>query len=193
MYLGLRYSSFTALGSRSIYSYNTDQPKDNSSISDSTAYGKNQAIKTYQGPEYRVSVRYSLPAQSSIKVSYNRTRQYIHMLSNTVSVSPTTTWKLSDSNVMPQVGDQVSLGFYKDLAGSTLEASVEVYYKWLDNVIDYKIGSELILNKHIEQDILQGKGKAYGAEFLLRKRNGKLNGWIAYTYSRTFLQMGQQV
>ncbi len=189
VYLGLRYSTFTALGTRNVYSYAPNAPKDNTSVTDSVAYGKNQAIKTNQGPEYRISARYNLPGQSSVKVSYNRTRQYIHMLSNTVSVSPTTTWKLSDSNVMPQLADQISLGFYKDLANRTLEASFEVYYKWLDNVIDYKTGSELILNKHIEQDILQGKGKAYGAEFLLRKRNGKLNGWVSYTYSRTFLQM----
>jgi hypothetical protein len=186
---GLRLSSFTAFGSRNIYSYEAGQPKDNSTISDSVAYKQNQPIKRFTGPEYRLSVRYSLPAQSSLKLSYNRTRQYVHMLSNTISVSPTTTWKLSDPNVLPQYADQVSAGFYKNLFNGSIEASAEVYYKWLNNVIDYKIGSDLILNNHIEQDILQGRGKAYGAEFLLRKRNGKLNGWLSYTYSRTFLQM----
>jgi CarboxypepD_reg-like domain/TonB-dependent Receptor Plug Domain len=192
VYLGLRFSSFTALGARNIYSYEAGRPKDNSTITDSTAYGNNQSVMTYQGPEYRFSARYSLPSQSSIKISYNRTRQYIHMLSNTVSVSPTTTWKLSDPNLLPQLGDQISLGYYKDFSNSSIEASAEVYYKWLDNVVDYKIGSELILNKHIEQDVLQGKGKAYGIEFLVRKKRGKLNGWLSYSYSRTFLQMDGQ-
>lgn len=187
--LGLRFSSFTSLGPRTIYSYAPGEPKDNSSIIDSTTYHQNQPIKTYYGPEYRLSSRYSLPGQASVKVSYNRTRQYLQMLSNTVSVSPTTTWKLSDPNILPQLADQISAGYYKNLANSSIEASVEVYYKWLNNVIDYKTGSDLILNSHIERDIIQGKGKAYGAEFLLRKRNGKLNGWISYTYSRTFLKM----
>lgn len=189
IYAGLRFSSFTSFGPRNIYAYAAGQPKDNSTVIDSAAYNRNQPIKTFQGPEYRFSARYSLPGQSSIKVSYNRTRQYVHMLTNTVSVSPTTTWKLSDPNVLPQLADQISGGFYKKKFNNIIEASVEVYYKWLNNVIDYKIGSELILNKRIEQDILQGKGRAYGAEFLLRKRNGKLNGWIGYTYSRTFLRM----
>jgi hypothetical protein len=127
--------------------------------------------------------------QSAIKVSYNRTRQYIHMLSNTVSVSPTNTWKLSDPGVSPQVSDQLSFGFYKDLRKRTVEVSVEMYYKWLDNIIDYKTGAELTLNDNIEKDILQGKGKAYGIELLLRKKAGKFNGWLGYTYSRTFLQL----
>ncbi|MEO7989781.1 MAG: TonB-dependent receptor, partial [Chryseolinea sp.] len=192
LYLGLRYSSFTALGARNIYSYSPDLPKDNSSVTDSTAYGHNESVHTYRGPEYRFSARYALAGLASVKISYNRTRQYIHMLSNTVSVSPTTTWKLSDTNVAPQLADQISLGFYKDIPNNSIETSVEIYYKWLDNVIDYKIGSELIMNKHIEQDILQGKGKAYGIEFLVRKKTGKLNGWVSYTYSRTFLKMNSQ-
>ncbi len=192
VYLGLRYSMFAALGPRTIYHYDPNSPKDNASVIDSTYYGNNAVIKTFQGPEYRLSARYSLPGQASLKASYNRTRQYIHMLSNTVSVSPTTTWKLSDPNVAPQMADQISVGYYKDILGSSIETSVEVYYKWMHNVVDYKIGSELILNKHIERDILQGQGKAYGVEFLVRKTKGKLNGWMSYTYSRTFLQMMSQ-
>ena len=168
---GIRYSLFTALGPRTIYSYDNQAPKDNFTVLDTTRYTNNQPINTYHGPELRISSRYSLTRQSSVKISYNRTRQYIHMLSNTVSVSPTSTWKLSDPNVLPQLADQVSIGLYKDLEvhGSRLETSVEAYYKWMQNVIDYKTGSELTLNKNIERDILQGKGKAYGAEFLIRK------------------------
>jgi CarboxypepD_reg-like domain/TonB-dependent Receptor Plug Domain len=189
--LGLRYSLFTALGPRTIYSYNNQGPKDNFTISDTTTYSNNQQINTYHGPELRISTRYSLMRQSSVKISYNRTRQYIHMLSNTVAVSPTSTWKLSDPNVLPQLADQLSAGLYRDLEirGSRFETSIEAYYKWMQNVIDYKTGSQLTLNKNIEQDILQGKAKAYGAEFLIKKPKGKLNGWISYTYSRTLLQL----
>ncbi|HCW07288.1 MAG TPA: TonB-dependent receptor, partial [Cytophagales bacterium] len=187
--LGLRFSSFTALGPRSIYEYAAGQPKDNLSLIDSITAGNGKPIKTFYGPEYRLSARYSLSEKASVKISYNRTRQYIHMLSNTISVSPTTTWKLSDPNVLPQYADQLAAGYYKNLFNNTVEASVEAYYKEMHNVLDYKVGSELILNKHIEQDILQGQGRAYGIEFLLRKRSGKLNGWISYTYSRTYLQM----
>ncbi len=190
--LGLRFSSFTALGQRTILSYNTTLPREGASVIDSTYYGKNEAVLNYSGPEYRLSSRYTLPWQSSIKLSYNRTRQYIHMLSNTVSVAPLTTWKLSDPNIKPQVGDQVSLGFYKDIQTKNIEMSAEAYYKWFNNVVDYKIGSELILNKHIEQDVLQGNGKAYGIELFLRKKSGRLNGWISYSYSRTFLRMNSE-
>jgi hypothetical protein len=189
VYLGLRFSSFTTLGPGTYYSYSQGQPRDNITIIDSLDYKKNQFVKTYSGPEYRLSLKYSLSSKSSLKLSYNRTRQYLHMLSNTIAVSPTTTWKLSDPNVLPQLGDQVSIGFYKNLFNNTIEASAEFYYKSMDNVLDYKIGSDLILNSRVEQDILQGQGKAHGAEFLLRKRNGRLNGWLSYTYSRTFLKM----
>ena len=115
------------------------------------------------------------------------------MLSNTVSVSPTTTWKLSDPNVLPQLGDQISIGYYKDLSLQNIEVSTEFYYKKLNNVLDYKTGSDLILNQHIEQDVIQGKGLAYGAEFLVKKKSGRLNGWVSYTYSRTFLKMDSPI
>lgn len=189
LYLGLRFSHFATLGPGRFYSYQPGLPRDNTTIRDTVYYSNNQVVRNYFGPEYRVSLRYLLPAQSSIKLSYNRTRQYLHMLTNTVSVAPTTTWKISDPNILPQLGDQIAGGFYKNIFNNVIEASFEIYYKWMNNVLDYKIGSDLILNNQVEQDVLQGSGKAYGAEFLLRKRNGKLNGWLSYTYSRTFLKM----
>lgn len=186
--VGLRYSFFTALGPGTVYQYAPNSPKNAQTVIDTATYSDNKAIKNYHGPEYRISARYKLGDNASVKGSYNRTRQYIHMLSNTVAVSPTNTWKLSDADIAPQIGDQVSAGFYQDMRNKTIEFSVELYYKWLQNVIDYKTGSSLVLNENIEQDILQGKGKAYGVEFLVQKKSGKLNGWIGYTYSRTFLQ-----
>jgi hypothetical protein len=187
--MGLRYSLFWALGPANAYRYSPGSPKNEDSVVDTLNYAKNNIVKTYHGPEYRLSARYRLSNNISVKGSYNRTRQYIHMLSNTVAVSPTNTWKLSDANLAPQVGDQVSAGYYQDLRNKSYELSVELYYKWLHNIVDYKTGSSLILNEHIEQNILQGRGKAYGIETLLRKKTGKLTGWIGYTYSRTFIQL----
>jgi hypothetical protein len=186
--IGLRYSFFAALGPATVYQYNPGSPKNEQTIIDTVVYADNSVVKKYHGPEYRISARYKLSDNNSIKGSFNRTRQYIHMLSNTVAVSPTNTWKLSDADIAPQIGDQVSLGFYQDLKNKTVEFSTEVYYKWLKNVIDYKTGSALLLNENIERDILQGNGKAYGIELLLQKKTGKFNGWVGYTYSRTYLQ-----
>jgi len=192
--LGLRLSAFTAFGPRTIYTYSDQGPKNDTNITDTLNFKSSEAMNTYLGPEARMSARYSLPKQSSVKLSYNKTRQYVHMLSNTVAVSPTTTWKLSDPNLLPQLADQVSLGYFKNLTigSNRYEVSVETYYKWLHNLVDYKTGSQLILNKAIEQDVLQGKGKAYGIEFLIRKTKGKLNGWFSYTYSRTLIQLASE-
>jgi hypothetical protein len=110
------------------------------------------------------------------------------MLSNTTAISPTDIWKLSDPNIKPQMGTQYAIGYYKNFNGNTIEASVEVYYKEIQNYIDYKSGASLILNKHIETDVLNSNGKAYGIEFLIKKTAGRLNGWVSYTFSRTFLR-----
>ena len=115
-------------------------------------------------------------------------RQYIQTLSNTTAIAPTDIWKLSDTYVKPQIGDQISIGYYKNLEGGLIEMSVEAYYKTTKNTIDYKGGATLVLNHNIETDIVSGNGKAYGAEFMIKKSEGKLNGWISYTYSRSFLR-----
>ena len=104
-------------------------------------------------------------------------------------MAPTDIWKLSDPNISPQSGEQVSLGFYKNLKSNTIETSVEVYYKTMKNYLDYKSGAVLVMNPHIETDVVPTMGKAYGAEFFIKKLTGKLNGWISYTWSRTFLRM----
>lgn len=189
VYLGVRYSHFSALGPGTINTYMSDKPRTPATIADSTYYGRNQIMTTFHGPEYRASLRYKISNVSSVKASYNRTRQYIHMLSNTVSVSPTDTWKLSDPNVRPQVADQVSVGYYKNMRQDVFEFSAEAYYKWIENILDYKTGASLLVNENIDQQILQGNGKAYGIELLLRKRSGKVSGWLGYSYSRTFIQL----
>ncbi|HEY0743574.1 MAG TPA: TonB-dependent receptor [Chryseosolibacter sp.] len=110
------------------------------------------------------------------------------MLSNTTAIAPTDIWKLSDRYIKPQIGDQVSVGYYQNLKGGSLEFSTEIYYKQMKDVLDYKNGAKLLLNYHIETDAVNAEGKAYGAEFMLKKPAGKLNGWLSYTYSRTFLR-----
>ncbi len=105
-----------------------------------------------------------------------------------LSISPTDTWKLSDPNIVPEWGNQYSLGFYKNLKNNTIETSVEVYYKTMEHILDYKSGAVLIMNHHIETDVINTNGRAYGIEFLIKKTTGKLNGWLSYTYSRVELK-----
>lgn len=187
--VGIRYSLFNSLGPASTYTYADGLPKNEFNITDSVSYKKGDVVKTYGGPEYRLSARYSFTGDFSVKLAYNTLRQYIHMLSNTTAIAPTDIWKLSDVNIKPQEGKQVSLGLYKNLKSNTIETSMEVYYKWLNNYLDYKSGATLILNHHIEQDVINTEGKAYGLELMIKKTAGKLNGWVSYTYSRTFLKM----
>jgi hypothetical protein len=176
------------LGPHDKYIYATGQPRDVNTIVDTVSLPSGRSIANYQGPEYRLSIKYGLTDNASLKFSYNRTRQYIQTLSNTAAVSPTDIWKLSDSYIKPQIGDQISLGFYKNYRANTIETSVEGYYKAMQNSIDYKGGAHLILNHHIETDVIDAQGKAYGIEVMVKKMNGKVNGWISYTYSRSLLK-----
>ncbi len=185
---GIRYSFYQYLGPQNIVHYAPGMPKSTSTAMDSVNYSKGNVISTYHGPEYRVALRYLVTDNFSIKAGYNSLRQYIHMLSNTTAISPTDIWKLSDPNIKPEYGDQVSAGLYKNFKSNTIETSVEVYYKRLKNYLDYKSGASLFLNHSIETEVLPTRGKAYGLEFMIKKPTGKLNGWLSYTYSRTFLQ-----
>jgi hypothetical protein len=187
-YGGLRYSLYNYLGPHDVYTYASGLSKDLTTITGTIHYGSGKTIATYGGPEYRFSARYALPGSSSIKISYNKTRQYIQQISNTTSISPTDFWKLSDNYIKPQIGDQVALGYYRNFKSNTIEASIEGYYKTTQNTLDYKSGDSLLLNKHIETAVLEAHGKAYGVELLIKKTAGKLNGWFSYTYSRSFLR-----
>lgn len=188
LYAGLRYSYYQYLGAKTVYTYPPGAALDPSVIQDTLQYSNGKTIANYHGPEPRFSARYSLTDKMSVKFSYNRMRQYIQMLSNTTAITPTDIWKLSDTYIKPQVGDQYSLGFYATIRKSTVDVSVEGYYKTMTNTLDFKNGANLLLNHHIETDVVNAQGKAYGAEFMIKKAAGKLNGWISYTYSRTFLQ-----
>jgi len=188
LYAGVRYSFYQYLGPKDVYVYAQGVPKEESSIQDTTHYTSGQSIASYNGAEPRFSARYSITPNSSFKVSYNRMRQYIQMLSNTTAITPTDIWKLSDNYISPQVGDQISIGYYHAFRKKQIDISIEGYYKTMENTVDFKNGAVLLLNPHIETDVVNARGKAYGAEFMLKKAAGKLNGWISYTYSRTFLQ-----
>jgi outer membrane receptor protein involved in Fe transport len=185
---GVRYNLYNYLGPQTVDSYAANLPKQPSNVVDSTTYKKGQLINTYHAPDIRISARYLLSDDLSLKGGYNTLHQYIHLLSNSTSISPTDVYKLSDPNIKPENGDQVSLGIFKNAKSNTIEMSVEVYYKRLRDYLDYKSGAVLLLNQHVEQDVINTQGKAYGAEFLIKKTAGKLNGWISYTYSRTFLR-----
>ena len=151
-------------------------------------YSMFDSDEMYHGPEYRLSGRVMLSDKVSFKAGINSMRQYIHMLSNSISVSPTDIWKLSDKKIKPQEGWQVAGGFYASLFNNKVEASIEGYYKEMDNYLDYKSGAVIIMNKNIADDVIITQGRAYGAELMLKKSVGKLNGWLSYTYSKTQLR-----
>ncbi|MFB0924577.1 MAG: TonB-dependent receptor, partial [Vicingaceae bacterium] len=177
---GLRYSNFTQVGPGEIYSFDDD-----GSISDTTSYTSWQKVSSYNGLEPRVSVKYQLNESSSLKTSYARSNQYLHLLSNSSSESPTDTWMPSSNNIKPEVSDQVALGFFKNFKNNTYEFSTELYYKILDNTIDYKNGAEISLNPLVEGELLYGEGRAFGLELFLKKRKGKFTGWISYTLAKS--------
>jgi hypothetical protein len=150
-----------------------------------TTYEKGDVITQYGNWEPRFSINVGVGSSASIKASYNRIAQYMHLLSNTAASSPLDVWTLSTGLIKPEIADQVALGWFQNFRDNTYEASVEVYYKDLQNQIDYVRNSDLLLNRYVEGDLLFGEGRAYGAEFLVRKNKGRLTGWLSYTLSRT--------
>lgn len=181
---GLRYNLYSYLGSNSVYKYQPNSPLSAKTITDTLYFSNNQPIKTYGGLDYRLSAIFLLSPNLSIKAGYNRLHQYIFMLSNTIALSPTDTWKLADYNIKPMVGDQFSAGIYGNF-GKNFEASIEGYYKKVNNLVEYKDGADLVTSKVVEWDILQGELNAYGIEFMLKKPFGRLNGWINYSYANS--------
>lgn len=190
--IGFRYSWFAALGEAQQRLYQSGVPINDATVTEVKQYKNNETIKSYGGFEPRLAARYFITEDFSVKAGYDKTYQYIHLLSNNTTQSPTDTWKLTDLNVKPQNAEQFSLGFYKNLQDDLYEISVEGYYKKTKNILDYKVGAELLLNEHIETELLQGEGKAYGVEFLIKKTEGNLNGWIGYTYSRSLVKLDSQ-
>ena len=189
---GLRYSLFNYIGPGEAYTFQTEVPfGTRREVVTTIGYRGGNTIKTYGNWEPRFSAKYELGDNSSLKLSYNRLAQYIHLISNTTASTPLDIWTPSTNNIKPQIADQIAGGYFKNFGhtGKEFEASVEVYYKWLQNQIDYIDGASLILNKYLEGDLLSGKGRAYGAEFFIKRNTGVVNGWISYTLAKTERQV----
>jgi hypothetical protein len=177
---GLRYSLFSSLGPGTVYTYN-----DVSDVVDSASYPKGKIFNTFGGLEPRILLNYVINDSVSVKASYARTRQYIHLLSNTTSTTPFDLWIPSNINILPEIADQYTLGYFRNFSDNMFETSVEIYYKAFQNQIDYRDEANLILNNKVESQLVFGKGWGFGAEFLVKKKYGKLTGWISYTLSKT--------
>jgi hypothetical protein len=191
---GLRYSLFYRLGQSTVNNYannnpitfNTDlQLYEKATPISTQFYGKNKTIKSYNNLEPRFSVAYKINDDQSVKASYNRMAQYLQLISNTSSPTPLDVWTPSDNYIKPQIADQVALGYFKNFSDKMYSLEVETYYKKVQNRLDYIDGANLIANKAIEQIILNGQLRSYGLELMFRKNEGKLNGWISYTLSKS--------
>ena len=177
---GIRLASFSLLGPGDFNTYDIE-----GNISSTTYYPTNELVKGYLYAEPRLVLNYVLSEYSSIKASYARNTQNLHLLSNSTSGNPTDRWIPSSNNVKPEISDQVSLGFFHNFNRNNYEFSAEFYYKDLQNQIDYKNGAQLAFNDNVESNLLFGKGRAYGMELFLKKRVGRFNGWLSYTLSRS--------
>lgn len=191
---GLRYSLFNRMGGQAMSDYADDKPVVYNSLLDiyergtqigETNYGKSETIKKFGNLEPRASLAYQLNDFSSVKAGYSRAAQYIHLLSNTTSVTPLDVWTPSGEFIKPQLSDQFALGYFRNFDDKMYSMEVETYYKTTDNRIDYIDGSNLIGNNTIETEVLNGESRAYGLEFLVRKNEGNFTGWFAYTLSKS--------
>jgi hypothetical protein len=178
---GLRLSSFTYLGKGTAYEYADGIPGERRYATSSTEYDDWENIKTYYNFEPRLSLQMQLSSNNSIKASYNRTTQYIHLVSNTTAATPVDVWTPSTNNIRPSTADQVAFGYFQNLNDNAYELSAEVYY----NLVDYIDGADLLLNQFIEGDLIEGEGRAYGIELMAKKTKGKFSGWLSYTLART--------
>lgn len=177
---GLRLTSFSYVGPGTIYTYTSDGEVDTERQA-----GNGEFVKTYFNPEPRINANYRIDDLQSVKAGYARTVQNLHLLSNTTSGNPTDIWIPSSNNVKPELGDQYSIGYFRNLKNNKFELSAESYYKSLQNQIDYRNGADLAFNQLVEGELLSGTGRAYGLELLARKKMGRLTGWVGYTLSRT--------
>jgi hypothetical protein len=177
---GVRLSAFSILGAGDYYHVNAE-----GEVTDTLHYGSGEVVKTYIEPEPRIAASYQLNEKSALKLSYTRNVQNLHLLSNSTSASPTDKWVANTNIIEPEKADQVTAGYYRTLGDPRYELNVEAYYKTMQNVIDYRNGAEIFTNDPIETQLVFGKGRAYGVEWLLRKKTGRLSGWISYTLSKT--------
>ncbi|MBC7865132.1 MAG: TonB-dependent receptor, partial [Bacteroidia bacterium] len=182
---GIRVSAFQYMGKGYAYTFADTTPNIRKRLIEEKLYGKFEVIKNFFNPEPRISMKLDLTSVSSLKMSYNRTAQYIHLVSNTAAATPLDIWTPSTNNIKPQIADQVAIGYFRNFKDNMFETSVETYYKKMDNQLDYIDNAQLFLNKYLEAELLQGKGRAYGLELFIKKTRGKFTGWLSYTLART--------
>jgi hypothetical protein len=180
MVYGLRYSMYAARGEGDIYSYDID-----GNVNDTNTYAKGEVYEWFNGLEPRFAANYLVNEVSSVKGSYARNNQYVHLLSNSTTGSPTDIWLPSSNNIKPQISDQATIGYFRNFKKNAYEFSAETYYKTLSNMIDYRTGAQTSFNDFVEGDLVYGVGRAYGIELLLRKKKGKFTGWLGYTLSKS--------
>jgi len=186
---GLRWSYFNYTGKGNAYEFGESEPGLRQPVTSVTFFDQWESIKTYGNFEPRFSIKYQMSPSASLKASYMRTAQYLHLISNTTASTPVDVWLPSTNNVRPQLGDQIALGYFKNFRDNMYEFSSEVYYKKMRNLVDYIEGADLLLNTAIEGDLLAGEGRAYGWELLFKKTEGRVNGWVSYTLAKTERQV----
>ncbi|NNE25733.1 MAG: TonB-dependent receptor [Saprospiraceae bacterium] len=186
---GLRWSYFNYTGEGRAYTYGDAPAGFRKPVESFESFDQWESIQTYNNLEPRFSIKYQLNTSSSIKASYNRMAQYIHLVSNTTASTPVDIWTPSTNNIKPQIADQVALGYFQNFKKNTYEFSGEVYYKKMDNLVDYIDAADILLNEFLEGDLLTGIGRAYGLELMLKKNKGDFTGWISYTLARTERQV----
>ena len=185
---GLRFSSFRYLGG-TVYHFGENIPGLKKPLLATSEKGEWETIKTYGKLEPRASFRYQLTKSASVKGSYNRMNQYIHLISNTTISLPVDVWQPSTNNIKPQQGDQLALGYFKNFQENNYETSAEVYYRWTKNQVGYIDGADLFFNELLESQLLSGIGRAYGLELFARKNRGRFTGWLSYTLGKTELKV----
>ncbi len=183
--VGFRLSGFSYLGAGEAYTFSDAPAGERRPVASTQVFDQWEPIKTYITPEPRISLKYEIGNSTSLKTSYNRMAQYLHLVSNTTASTPLDVWTPSTNNIRPSIADQIALGIFKNFKNNLYETSVELYYKEYQNSLDYVDGADLRLNRYLEGDLLAGIGRAYGAEFYVKKTRGKINGWISYTLART--------
>ena len=182
---GLRVSYYTYVGKGKAYTFRDTIPNTEKPLSSSKNYNVGELIKSYLNPEPRFSINYTINKKSSIKASYNRMAQYIQLISNTAASTPLDVYTIASNNLKPLVADQGSVGYFRNFKDNMFETSVELYYKYLQNQLDYIDNADLFINPTVENQLVQGLGRAYGAEFYVKKSKGKIQGWVSYTLSKT--------
>ena len=186
---GLRYTHFWKLGPQALRVYRPNAPRVNETVAGTRTFGNNEVIIDYYGLEPRLGLSWKVAKNQILKFNYSRNRQYIHLISNTTIRIPTDIWKASGLHIKPMTSDQLALGYILNVAKQKYRILAEVYYKRIVDLLEYKSGAELLLNQYPETELIQGNGRAYGLELSLQKKEGKLNGWLNYTLSRTERQM----